>query len=211
MCAQCQGELRLRSTPRAFFRVPAAQPSGLARSMTQMAVCAGGLAKRNRCVMASPEGSSPWTQATTNKCRVAEAGPILTARIARPRTEWPMTSACRGGTGAAAFGVGTSDQRPTDAITANSASWMPTPRTLDEPPHTHAVCRTRTPAGTAPRGSRDSSLGDLVSAFSAAARFVGRALAEYPVNQCKEFLLAFCCGGVVPCLAYSRPPTASIV
>ena len=58
------GKLRLRSTPRAFWRRPSAKPSGLSCETTQRST-AGDERARMR-VTAVPAHSSPWMQPTTS-------------------------------------------------------------------------------------------------------------------------------------------------
>src|SRR3954451_22383905 len=88
---QRQGELRLRSTPRAFWRVWARHPSGLTASTSHRANPAGGTTRRSARVTASPAGSSPCTPPTIRRLRPACSGPTTTAGIGRWSTEWPMT------------------------------------------------------------------------------------------------------------------------
>ena len=63
--AQRRPKLRLRSTPRAFWRVPRRTPSGLTVSTSHSSTPAGGVARRRREITARPAVSLPWIEPTT--------------------------------------------------------------------------------------------------------------------------------------------------
>src|ERR1044071_8808181 len=101
LCTQAAGQLRFRSTPCAFCRVPAARPSGLTVDMSQRCTCGGSGMCRSREITRSPAGSVPWITPTTSVAG-AEGSPRSYATIGRPRTEWPTTrDCCRSGAAAA--------------------------------------------------------------------------------------------------------------
>jgi hypothetical protein len=52
-------KLRLRSTPRAFWRTPRARPSGFRFGRIQRSIRLGGASERSRRVIAIPAGSFP--------------------------------------------------------------------------------------------------------------------------------------------------------
>ncbi len=70
-------KLRFRSTPRPFWRVPRARPSGFRFWTTQTSVSTGAPARSSRRVICIPAHSLPWMQPTTSRrrgaSRVAEA------------------------------------------------------------------------------------------------------------------------------------------
>src|SRR5712692_10339801 len=102
---QAYGKLRLRSTPSAFCRVPAASPSGFRTSMTHTAVPWGGASCSSRRATAIPAGSLPWMQPTTSRVRAAAGSPNSTAVMGRPLTDCPRTSVLLTGTGGAPVGT----------------------------------------------------------------------------------------------------------
>ena len=80
---QRNGKLRLRSTPRAFWRVPARGRPGCrcGRARTRRRPRARA---RSRATIASPAGSLPCTSPTTSTFTGAPASPTRVARISRP-------------------------------------------------------------------------------------------------------------------------------
>ena len=88
--AQRRPKLRLRSTPRAFCRVPRRTPSGLTESTSHSSTPSGGVALRSRASTARPAVSLPWIEPTTSTF----TGPVPTrsARSGRSCAEWPNRS-----------------------------------------------------------------------------------------------------------------------
>ena len=98
--------MRFRSTPCAFWRVPACRPSGFMSGTTVTSVPAGGDVRSSANDRAMPAASSPWMHPTTSRRRGADAGPSDQATSTRPRTERPSTRRRRPDEG---FGVVTFD------------------------------------------------------------------------------------------------------
>src|SRR6266540_3208469 len=82
-----EGKLRLRSTPRPFWRRPRANPSGF-RFGTSHRSTEGDERARIR-VTAVPAHSSPWMQPTTRSRCSADRSPTRTASISLPLVERP--------------------------------------------------------------------------------------------------------------------------
>ena len=72
---QPSGKLRFRSTPCAFWRVPAAAPSGLRLGISQSCTPAGTGPARSARMTAPPAGSLPWIAPTTSTRRGARGSP----------------------------------------------------------------------------------------------------------------------------------------
>src|SRR5437868_3849863 len=88
---QRHGKLRLRSTPCAFCRVPAATPSGLSTGTIQRSRSRGAI-RSSACAIGIPAVSVPWMQPTTST-GVPCGLPTSNAWIGRPCEEWPSTTA----------------------------------------------------------------------------------------------------------------------
>src|SRR4051812_16133252 len=88
--AQRRPKLRLRSTPRAFWRVPRRTPSGLTVSTSHSSTPAGGVERRRREITARPAVSLPWIEPTTRT--FTGPSPTRAARSGWSSAEWPNTS-----------------------------------------------------------------------------------------------------------------------
>jgi hypothetical protein len=84
---QRQGKFRLRSTPFALPRVPAAEPSGFASGTIQTSAFGGGFARASSSAAAVPAHSLPWMQPTTSALRGLSKSPVSIAVIGRPSTD----------------------------------------------------------------------------------------------------------------------------
>src|SRR3954453_11838572 len=84
--------MRLRSTPRAFWRVPRASPSGLALATVHTCTPGGGAVRRRTRTTARPACSLPWMSPTASTVRGASAAPVRTASIGRPCAECPAVT-----------------------------------------------------------------------------------------------------------------------
>src|SRR5918997_478650 len=114
---QRYGKFRLRSTPAAFCRVPAAEPSGFKSSISHSAVPRGGVTRRRRSTTCRPAGSFPCTAPTTSTFIRARGEPTRTARIGRPCVERPIT-VWPGAAAGAAGGVACGPTRPLATVSA---------------------------------------------------------------------------------------------
>ena len=76
----------------ALWREPAAEPSGLASSISQSAVPRGGRSRRRRSTTGTPARSLPWITPTTRIFTRARGEPTRSAWIGRPCAERPITT-----------------------------------------------------------------------------------------------------------------------
>ena len=90
---QRNGKLRLRSVPRAFWRVPRATPSGLTVRTSHSWTPAGGVIRRSRATTAWPAVSVPWIDPTTSTRRGAAGSPTRSTSSGAPSAERPNVSA----------------------------------------------------------------------------------------------------------------------
>ena len=88
---QRRAKLRLRSTPRALWRVRLRMPSGLTESTSHSSTPGGGVARRRRRTTARPAVSLPWIEPTTST--FTGPSPTRVAVSGRSSAEWPNRSA----------------------------------------------------------------------------------------------------------------------